>query len=411
MPADLISRRDFQVISVIGVVHLLSHAYQFTLAPLFPVMALEPNMGGLGVSYSELGLLASLFFASSGLCQTPAGFVVDKIGPRPVLIAGLGLLSAAVFLYSVVPSYGSLIVLSILAGIGNSVFHPADYSLINGAVSENRLGSAYGFHSIGGYIGFALAPAMLPLTENLIGWRGAVAGAGLIGIIVTIFLFFWKPDLRLGETSASTFKKEDDQSIRSGIAVLLQPTILLGFLFFFILAMGLIGFKTMGPTALHEGWQLSIAFSGNAIASFSVAAVIGIAIGGVWADNSDNHHRNATWTFVISGSLIVMIPWVPANPTMLIGILIVSGCSFGIALPNRDLFIKSLTPKGASGRVFGFVYCGLDVGASLTPFFFGILMDLGKPELVIIVAGCLMFLAAGIIFLTEPIARRVLGKS
>ena len=106
-----------------------------------------------------------------------------------------------------------------------------------------------------------------------------------------------------------------------------------------------------------------------------------------------------------------MIPWVPANPTMLIGILIVSGCSFGIALPNRDLFIRSLTPKGASGRVFGFVYCGLDVGAALTPFFFGVLMDLGKPELVIIVAGCLMFLAAGIIFLTEPIARRVLGKS
>ncbi len=411
MPTDLISRRDFQVISIIGVVHLLSHAYQFTLAPLFPVMALEPNMGGLGLSYSELGLLASLFFASSGLCQTPAGFVVDKIGPRPVLIVGLGLLSAAVFLYSVAPSYGSLIALSILAGIGNSVFHPADYSLINGAVSESRLGRAYSVHSIGGYIGFAVAPAMLPLIENLMGWRGAVAVAGVIGIIVTIFLVFWKPDLRLGGTSNPKTKNGENQSVRSGIMILLQPTILLGFLFFFILAMGLIGFKTMGPTALHEGWQLSIAFSGNAIASFSVAAVIGIAIGGVWADKSKNHHRNATWTFIISGALIVMIPWLPVNPTMLIGLLVVSGCSFGMALPNRDLFIRSLTPKGATGRVFGFVYCGLDVGASLTPFLFGVLMDLGKPEMVVIVAGCLMFLAAGIISLTEPIARRVLGKS
>ncbi len=411
MPTDLISRRDFQVISIIGVVHLLSHAYQFTLAPLFPVMALEPNMGGLGLSYSELGLLASLFFASSGLCQTPAGFVVDKIGPRPVLIVGLGLLSTAVFLYSVAPSYGSLIALSILAGIGNSVFHPADYSLINGAVSESRLGRAYSVHSIGGYIGFAVAPAMLPLIENLMGWRGAVAVAGVIGIIVTIFLVFWKPDLQLGGTSNPKTKNGENQSVRSGIMILLQPTILLGFLFFFILAMGLIGFKTMGPTALHEGWQLSIAFSGNAIASFSVAAVIGIAIGGVWADKSKNHHRNATWTFIISGALIVMIPWLPVNPTMLIGLLVVSGCSFGMALPNRDLFIRSLTPKGATGRVFGFVYCGLDVGASLTPFLFGVLMDLGKPEMVVIVAGCLMFLAAGIISLTEPIARRVLGKT
>ena len=411
MPTDLISRRDFQVISIIGVVHLLSHAYQFTLAPLFPVMALKPNMGGLGLSYSELGLLASLFFASSGLCQTPAGFVVDKIGPRPVLIVGLGLLSAAVFLYSVAPSYGSLIALSILAGIGNSVFHPADYSLINGAVSESRLGRAYSVHSIGGYIGFAVAPAMLPLIENLMGWRGAVAVAGVIGIIVTIFLVFWRPDLRLGGTSNPNTKNGENQSVRYGIMILLQPTILLGFLFFFILAMGLIGFKTMGPTALHEGWQLSIAFSGNAIASFSVAAVIGIAIGGVWADKSKNHHRNATWTFITSGALIVMIPWLPVNPTMLIGLLVVSGCSFGMALPNRDLFIRSLTPKGATGRVFGFVYCGLDVGASLTPFLFGVLMDLGKPEIVVIVAGCLMFLAAGIISLTEPIARRVLGKS
>ena len=411
MPTDLISRRDLQVISIIGVVHLLSHAYQFTLAPLFPVMALEPNMGGLGLSYSELGLLASLFFASSGLCQTPAGFVVDKIGPRPVLIVGLGLLSAAVFLYSVAPSYGSLIALSILAGIGNSVFHPADYSLINGAVSESRLGRAYSVHSIGGYIGFAVAPAMLPLIENLIGWRGAVAVAGVIGIIVTIFLVFWRPDLRLGGTSNPNTKNGENQSVRSGIMILLQPTILLGFLFFFILAMGLIGFKTMGPTALHEGWQLSIAFSGNAIASFSVAAVIGIAIGGVWADKSKNHHRNATWTFITSGALIVMIPWLPINPTILIGLLVVSGCSFGMALPNRDLFIRSLTPKGATGRVFGFVYCGLDVGASLTPFLFGVLMDLGKPEMVVIVAGCLMFLAAGIISLTEPIARRVLGKT
>jgi len=411
MPTDLISRRDFQVISIIGVVHLLSHAYQFTLAPLFPVMALEPNMGGLGLSYSELGLLASLFFASSGLCQTPAGFVVDKIGPQPVLMVGLGLLSAAVFLYSVAPSYGSLIALSILAGIGNSVFHPADYSLINGAVSESRLGRAYSVHSIGGYIGFAVAPAMLPLIENLMGWRGAVAVAGVIGIIVTIFLVFWRPDLRLGGTSNPNTKNGENQSVRSGIMILLQPTILLGFLFFFILAMGLIGFKTMGPTALHEGWQLSIAFSGNAIASFSVAAVIGIAIGGVWADKSKNHHRNATWTFITSGALIVMIPWLPVNPTMLIGLLVVSGCSFGMALPNRDLFIRSLTPKGATGRVFGFVYCGLDVGASLTPFLFGVLMDLGKPEMVVIVAGCLMFLAAGIISLTEPIARRVLGKT
>ena len=184
--------RDLQIISIIGVVHLLSHAYQFALAPLFPVIGAPVEQGGLGVSFTELGLLASLFFASSGLLQTPAGFLVDRIGARPVLIGGLMILSLAVFAYSIAPNYAALVVLSIVAGAGNSVFHPADYSLINGSVSPPRLGRAYSVHSIGGYVGFALAPAVMPLIEPLMGWRGAVALAGAVGIVTALAMFLWK---------------------------------------------------------------------------------------------------------------------------------------------------------------------------------------------------------------------------
>lgn len=407
MTADTVSRNDFRVIGVIGLVHLLSHAFQFALAPLFPVISLPADQGGIGVSYTELGLLASLFFASSGLCQTPAGFVVDKIGARPVLIGGLALLSVGVFAYSLAPNFGVLIALSIMAGIGNSVFHPADYSLINGAVSPARLGRAYSVHSIGGYVGFALAPAVLPLIEPALGWRGAVAVAGAIGLFVAISLIIWRPDTRFDDGAATAAKGVDDQSISGGIRLLMQPAILLGFFFFLALAMGLIGFKTMGPTALHEGWDLSITLSGNAIAAFSVAGIIGIAAGGYWADKSTAHNRNAMFAFLLAGFFVVLIPLAAATTFQILFFLVAAGLCFGSALPNRDLFIRSLTPKGASGRVFGFVYGGLDVGASLTPLFFGFLMDLGRPEYVVLAAGIFMFLAAGVIRLTELVARKV----
>lgn len=401
------SQRDVLVIGIIGLVHLLSHAYQFTLAPLFPFIAGSYEQGGIGVSYTQLGLLASLFFASSGLFQTPAGFLVDRIGARPVLICGLGILSLSVFCYSLAPNYAFLALLSIIAGIGNSVFHPADYSLINGAVSKEHLGKAYSAHSVGGYIGFAIAPAALPLIEPLLGWRGAVAIAGGIGITVALFLLFWKPNLNMDSSQQLNKGSSDPKSLSAGLHILIQPTILLGFFFFFILAMGLIGFKTMGPTALHEGWQFSVVFSGNAIAAFSTAGVLGIALGGIWADRSENHNQNAVRAFSLSGVFLLVIPVVPNIPVLVFALLIIAGLFFGFALPSRDLFIRSLTPPGASGRVFGFVYCGLDVGASLTPILFGWLMDGGRAELVFIAAGCLILFSAAVISITDILVQKL----
>src|SRR5688500_13096579 len=128
---------DVRVIGLVGFGHFVSHFFQLALPPLFPILRDE-----LGVSYTALGLLMSVFYAASSIGQTAAGFLVDRLGATRVLLAGMGTLAAAVGLAGVSPSYGFLVPLAALAGLGNAVFHPADYAILNGSVSATRVGRA-----------------------------------------------------------------------------------------------------------------------------------------------------------------------------------------------------------------------------------------------------------------------------
>ena len=149
-------RNDASVIGLVGLAHLISHFSQLLLAPLFPWLK-----DAFGVSYAELGFLMTIFFAVSCAVQALSGFVVDRFGPRPILFGGLALLGVAALGYSVSTSYWMLMFFAVVAGIGNGVFHPVDYTLINRKVSSARLGHAYSIHGVTGSLGWALAPAML----------------------------------------------------------------------------------------------------------------------------------------------------------------------------------------------------------------------------------------------------------
>ena len=107
--------RDVKVISLIGVAHFLSHVYHLALPALFPIIH---EVEGIG--YAELGILASAFFVVSACCQAPAGFLIDRIGARPVLITGMFLITGASTLFAFVQSYEVMILLAVIAGFGNS---------------------------------------------------------------------------------------------------------------------------------------------------------------------------------------------------------------------------------------------------------------------------------------------------
>jgi len=391
------SARDFRTMGVIGIAHMFSHFYQFALAPLFWLM--QPD---LNVSFIQLGTLMTVLFVTSGLLQTPAGFLVDRIGARPVLLTGLFLMSASTAAYGFAPGYKTLFALSIIAGIGNSVFHPADYSLLNATIRRSWLGRAYSVHSIGGYIGFGLAPVLTTYLAAGFGWRAATIAIGLVGIAFSLGLLAWRHDPvaeGLGDDRASA--PGDD-----GIGVLLRPQILLSFAFFVVLAMGLIGLQSFTTTALVERWSVSLETAGVMLSLFLFATPAGILAGGIAADRVTSHDSTAGVAFIFSGLAVLVIPLFSPGEIGIAAALLASGLLFGFGLPSRDLFIRSMTPAGSSGRVFGFVYGGLDTGAAITPVVFGFFMDMGRPAWIFVFSGLFILGSSAVVKLTSLVARR-----
>ncbi len=394
-------RRDVRIIGTIGVAHLFSHFYQLTLAPLFLLIKAE-----FEVSNVELGALISLFFIASAVLQTPAGFLVDRFGARPILIGGLALLSLAVAGYALAPNYAALVALSLIAGAGNSVFHPADYSLLNQHISPNLMGRAYSVHTIGGHLGYGLAPVVLALLGVSFGWRGAVAIVGLAGLLTAAAILAMGSAMFQGVKPAGPPRV--DKTGRAGVAVLLHPAIISFFVMFVIMAMGFIGLQNFTPLALVNGMGLSLVSANGILSGFLFAAPVGVLVGGVLADRCRRQELVASMSVISCGLIILCIGLVdvPLFPAF-----VAAGFLFGLALPSRDMVVRAATPEGASGRVFGFVYGGLDAGSAVTPLLYGWFLDLGNPIWVFVVSGVLMLLFGSIIFATATLmARAETGK-
>ena len=166
-------RRDVHVIGLIAVAHFFSHFFQLTLPPLFPLLKTV-----FGVPYVALGLAMSVFYGASGIGQTLSGFLVDRIGAARVLLGGMALFASSVALAGLVPSYWMLLPVALLAGLGNSVFHPADYSILNASVDPRRIGRGYSVHSISGNLGWAVAPTVVVGLTASSGWRAALVTVG-----------------------------------------------------------------------------------------------------------------------------------------------------------------------------------------------------------------------------------------
>ena len=150
-PASL--RADATVISLVGFAHGTSHFYHFVLPTLFPFL-----MRDFGLSFTQAGALMTAFFVISGVGQALAGFVVDRFGALRVLYGGMALLALSGLVLAAADSYPMLLAAAAVAGLGNSVFHPADYTLINRRVSTPRLGHAFSVHGLSGSLGWAAAP-------------------------------------------------------------------------------------------------------------------------------------------------------------------------------------------------------------------------------------------------------------
>ncbi|HET7717456.1 MAG TPA: MFS transporter [Bauldia sp.] len=380
------AERPYGVIALIAVAHSVSHFYHLAVPVVFPLMKVS-----LGVSYAQLGLIATLFYVASGICQFIAGFLVDHYGARRILFLGMAVVSGAVLLCGLAPSYGFYLILMPLAGVGNSVFHPADFGILNATVKESWLGRAYGAHTLGGNLGWAAAPLIVLGLAAFLGWRSALVVAGLIGFAVLGLLLTQSSLLDDGLVERRLRRKSNPPTKLR--AILLSPAIVLCFAYFVLLAVFQIGVQNFMPTILIvDGFTLSLGIS--ALTAFLFASSGGTILGAVLADRTPHHDWIVAGGLIVGGAAVVAVAYIGAAGAI-VAALAVSGFAVGTTLPSRDLLVRNATPKGATGRVFGFVYSGLDAGAAIAPVTIGVLLDHGQSDLALWLVGGSLFLAIG----------------
>lgn len=368
--------QDAKIIGLVSSGHFVSHFFQLALPPLFPILKDE-----LGVSYAALGLLSSIFFISSGLSQTPIGFLVDRIGARRVLIGGITLLGAAYLLMGMLQSYPAFVVLAVVGGLGNAVFHPSDYAIMTASVSPGRLGRAYSVHTLGGNIGWIVAPMVMIALATLLGWEMALMIIGAGGLAIAGALT-WQGTLLRDESDAQRLRPvEHQEKDRAGsLRPLMSAAILASFVFFLFLAMAQLGLQSFSVVVLTTIYPIDIALASSALTAFLAASAVGVIAGGFTADKVTDPGKVVAVAFGITAMIYLAMASITLPFSYMFAGFVLSGIALGLAMPSRDLIVRRATPPGATGRVFGFVYSGLDLGGSITPVIFGAFMDFGRPK-------------------------------
>lgn len=374
-------RRDARVIGVVGLAHSTSHFFQLALPPLFPLLRAE-----FGVSYAVLGTLVGVFYAASGITQFASGFAVDRWGARPVLLAGLSLIAGGTMLASLAPGVGWLFPVVALMGIGNGVFHPADFAILNANVQQKRLGHAYSVHGIGGNLGYIIAPIVSFALGSTLGWRFALAAMGAVGM-VALGVIATQRALLVSHRATDLHL----HTVKGSAALLLRAPILLCFAYFVIQTMAGLGLQTFLPTTLATGYDVPLLLATSALTAYLSGGLIGILAGGFLAAKTERHDRVAATGLFSAAALLIGVAAGTLPLPLVLPLFATVGFALGVTGPSRDLIVKSATPKGAAGRVYGFVYSGLDLGGTVGPVVFGFMLDHALAhELFYAIAACLL---------------------
>jgi FSR family fosmidomycin resistance protein-like MFS transporter len=371
---------DNKVNALIGTGHFLSHFYVLCLPPLFVAWA-----QAFGVSYGELGISVAVMSATSGLLQTPVGFVVDRWGARPLLVGGALLMALSVSAMGFATAYWQIVLLALLSGVGNSVFHPADYSILTGSVDRSRIGRAFAFHTFNGYIGFAAAPPVTAGLSLLIGWRATLILVGLLGVPVVALILRYSHIL-----VDQRGRRHQEPAGSGGIAGLLTRPILSMFAFFLVSAMAGAGIQSWLITVLHETHGMAVAAASTALTLYLAGTMGGILVGGWVADRTERHLVFVLVLTVIAAGLLLVVEFAPLAELMVVAVLFLSGLLTGASRTPRDVMVKEVAPPGQIGRVFGFVSSGLSLGSAIMPVPYGFLIDSGHPELVLLTVAILL---------------------
>ncbi len=379
-------RDDAKVMGLVGIAHASSHFSHLLLPLMFPVF-----MRDFGWSFSELGLLSTLFFVVSGTGQACAGFVVDRVGARPVLFISQLLFIAACSLAFMADSYAALMGVAVLAGLGNAPFHPVDFTILNQRVSSARLGYAFSVHGLTGNLGWAVAPVFFTLTTALWGWRHAFLAAACLYALVLCLLVWNRAHLL-----TTTQKVSALGNAQSDLAFMRLPVVWWCFGFFLLSTVTLAVVQNFSVPILKELHGVSLELASMTLTAYMLFGAVGMLAGGfVAARFPAQSDRVVAICMSCAAVLMALCASGLFGHIGTLWVLAATGLAVGVGGPSRDLMIKKATPKGATGRVYGLVYSGLDVGFALSPLVFGFLMDKGWYSATLLGASLVLLLSVG----------------
>ena len=395
-------RGELKSIGLIAIGHGFSHFYMLILPPLFTLIRAD-----LGVSWTDLGVLIAVYSVATGVAQLPAGILVDRIGGRPVLFAGLILHAAPFALFALFPTYWGMMALVAIAGIGNAVFHPADYAILAAQVDTERQGRAFGIHIFSGYAGWVVAPPIMLGLVLVLDWSEAVSVAGLVGLLFVAFAALFRD--ALGDDAIRVAPggtgKTAIASRPSVVRLLASPPVLLFLLFFTALATGTAGIHAFAVVALIELYDASLAAANGQLTGYFAAAAVGVLIGGVVADRVKDHEGLAALCFVASAAFLGVIALKLLPLEWVIIPMLGSAVTVAMMSPSRDLMVRKICPPGTIGTVFGFVTPGFSVGAAVGPPIFGYVADIGRPDLIFWLSGAFTLVCIVSIYAAKAVAR------
>jgi MFS transporter, FSR family, fosmidomycin resistance protein len=367
-------RRDAQVIGLVGVAHGTSHFFHLILAPLFPWIK-----DAFGLSYAELGFLMTVFFIVSGIGQFLAGFLVDRYGALQVLFGGMALLGFSALGLAMSSSYLMLMFFAGVAGLGNSIFHPSDFTILNRRVSQPRLAHAFSWHGVAGSIGWAIAPPILAGLAALYSWHIALLFGAALAFSVLALLVIYRQQLDTREIEAAIVKANKNQSTASSVDFMKLPAVWLCFAFFAFTAMALGVIQSFTPAALKASYGVALGIGTACVTAYMLANAAGTLAGGFLAAKAQQHDRVVAGALGAAALIAAIIATGMIPTALLILFFALMGFGSGVAGPSRDLLVRAAAPKNATGRVYGVVYSGLDAGLAIAPPIFGALMDAQRP--------------------------------
>jgi MFS family permease len=380
---------SLRTLAAISTAHWVSHFHMMVLPMLFPFLKQQ-----LGVGYIELGFALTVFAVVSGLTQAPMGYLADHIGARKILLMGLTLGGCALIMLGLHLSYAWLIASAVLLGFANSVYHPADYAILSAHMDEARMGRAFSIHTFAGYLGGAVAPAIVAALVATTGGYGALIAAGSVGPLVAL----WLAAIGIPDASAAD-RKIDGVHARPQNVV--TPTLIVLTIFFMLLSLSNAGIGNFGVVALMSGYGASFSAANVALTAFLGSSAAGVLAGGFLADRTTRHGQLAAACFGINAAIVLAIATVNLPSLLLTTAMGVAGFLGGVIAPSRDMLVRNAAPAGAAGRAFGIVSTGFNLGGIISPLLFGWIMDQNAPHWVFGASVVFMILTVLLALVTD----------